>query len=598
MTTLTANSSLSDWLADSEGGPLIRGLLEKAGIPESMVAPAAGMPLQQLAQMSGGALTKEGVEELVLKVNGGEAPDQPEQSVAATTELLLVEAPAAIYRGTVDAKGNAVFAGIPFAEAPLGALRFRAPKALADTEETIDATTFRPGPAQGGSALQFESDDEVEKKPASGLSALGGGAMSIENSEDCLYLNVWTPDVDGTLPVIVWIYGGGFDIGSGAPPFTDGAALSRLTGAVVVSLNYRVGALGFGYWRGVGGDDWAQSSNLGLQDQMAALAWVRRNIASFGGDSANVTVAGESAGAFSIGSLLGIPEARALFDKAIMHSGSTSRIFPVDTADSIAHDLMAALGVTTMEQLQQLDVQAILDVQARVVDGDIGRRNLPGGRSWGAVLDGVVLREHPLTAVANGDAAHIPFIAAANRDETKPFQSGLGDAWNPADEVAILAEIARAGVSDAEAVLAAYRAVAGPEAAELGDLRTAFLSDAIYRRPATEAAAAQRAAGGQAWTYLFSAQPFGPSIGAGHGMDLLYVFDGLSRMGLANESNLAVQKALLDSWAAFARAGDPGWPMYDYDTPNTTRQFGGAEDLISEPPLNGVRNEWPLAEGK
>jgi para-nitrobenzyl esterase len=512
------------------------------------------------------------------------------------TRYLTVAAPAGAFVGTLHDDGSAVFAGIPFAQPPVGELRFRPPQPLRDAQDAIDATRFRAAPAQVASALAVSTRSADEGEPAaSGLGVVAAGTNAFETSEDCLYLNVWTPDPSGSLPVIVWIYGGGFDIGSAAPPITHGAALSRLTGAVVVSINYRVGALGFGHWRGVAGEAWAESSNLGLRDQIAGLAWVRRNIAAFGGDAARVTVAGQSAGGFSIGSLLAIPAARTMFDKAIMHSGSTRRIFAADTADSIARDLMARLSVDTIEQLQRVDVARILAAQSQVIDTDIGRRNLAGGRSWGVVLDGELLTEYPLEAVARGAARGIPLMVGANRDETLPFASGLGPAWVPADEAALLAEIARTDAANPQAVLDAYRAQSPALAtAALGELRSAFLTDAIYRRPAIETAAAQRSADGHAWSYLFSAAPFGPAVGAGHGTDLAYAFDTLADTGQSTEQNRAIQSAFMGAWGEFARTGHPGWREYDYATPDSTRQFGGASDFLSEPAFGPIRDAWPV----
>ncbi len=236
--------------------------------------------------------------------------------------------PAGTLIGVETADGGALFAGIPFAAPPVGALRFRPPQPIPDATDDVDAIAFGPAPAQAQGALG-RRDPDAPRPPMSPTMQRMMAAMGrrVESSEDCLTLNVWTPELPEARPetgrgagvaaatrngrrsqlqrpVIVWIYGGGFENGTAAPPTTDGAALSRVTGCVVVSINYRVGVLGWGYWAGLGGEDWADSSNLGLQDQIAGLAWVRRNIAALGGDPGRITVAGKSAGAFSIGSLL------------------------------------------------------------------------------------------------------------------------------------------------------------------------------------------------------------------------------------------------------------------------------------------------------
>ncbi|MGW0846430.1 carboxylesterase family protein [Streptomyces sp. NPDC002787] len=179
------------------------------------------------------------------------------------------------------------------------------------------------------------------------------------------------------------------------------------------------------------GSQWAGSTNLALQDQMAALRWVGDNIASFGGDPGNITVAGQSAGAFSIGALLAAPAAAGLFHKAILQSGSTSRIFDRATATTIAEDLIIALRLDSPEDLLTVTFRRILDAQSTVVTGDIGQRNLPGGRSWGAVLDGSVLPVAPQQAVADGAAAGIPLLVGATRDEARVFQMIGGDSFRP-----------------------------------------------------------------------------------------------------------------------------------------------------------------------
>ncbi|MGC9541182.1 carboxylesterase family protein [Streptomyces sp. UG1] len=318
------------------------------------------------------------------------------------TVTLLTDTTTGTVRGSVLPHGGRLFAGIPFAAPPVGELRFRPPQPPRPWQGVRQADSFAPAPAQGASSL-VPGASRTSTFPAFPTAEIR------ETSEDCLYLNVWTPTTtaeDALRPVIVWIYGGGYDAGSAAPPYSDGATLARQTGAVVVTANYRLGALGFLHLADLG-SQWAGSTNLALQDQMAALSWVRDNIASFGGDPGNITVAGQSAGAFSIGALLAAPAAAGLFHKAILQSGSTSRIFDRATATTMAEDLISALRLDSPEDLLTVACQRILDVQSTVVTGDIGQRNLPGGRSWGAVLDGSVLPVAPQQAVADGAAADI-----------------------------------------------------------------------------------------------------------------------------------------------------------------------------------------------
>ncbi|MDR1799657.1 MAG: carboxylesterase family protein [Bifidobacteriaceae bacterium] len=501
----------------------------------------------------------------------------------------FADAPAGRFRGVRQGAKAGVFAGIRFAAPPVGRWRFRPPRPVPDAVRLVDATCFRAAPAQ--SLPAFASGGGKSGEPAAAIGAALGRA---EASEDCLYLNVWTPDVRGRRPVIVWVYGGGFETGSASPPLTDGGALSRLTGAVVVAANYRLGALGFGYWAGVGGPDWAESSNLGLQDQAAALAWVRRNIAAFGGDPGNVTVAGESAGAFLIGALLGAPQ--GLFDKAILQSGGAGRIFSAETGDVLARALLDAVGVATVEELQAVEVDRILSAQREVIDLDVGRRNLPGGRSWGVVLDGTVVPRHPLEAVGDGSTAEIPLLVGANRDEVRSYRATGGNGFVASDLESLLAEFTRAGVATPSALYQAYRERVGDDA-DMAVLRESFLTDAVYRRPVSDLAAAQRAAGGRVWASLFSAEPFGPQMGAFHGADLLYVFDHLAALGFDSEANRRVRDELTGAWARFVRDGDPGWDQWDAGARPNARLFGGDGFLVSEPPDDEILRLWPLQRG-
>ena len=453
-----------------------------------------------------------------------------------------------------------------------------------------EAGRFAAAPAQGASSLMPEGGQKstFPTFPTAEIT---------DTSEDCLYLNVWIPPVaagSAPLPVIVWVYGGGFEAGSAAPPYSDGAALARQTGAVVVTANYRLGALGFLHLADLG-SRWAGSTNLALQDQVAALRWVRDNIASFGGDPGNVTMAGQSAGAFSIGALLAVPAAAGLFHKAILQSGNTSRLFDRATATSMAQDLITALRLDDAEGLLSVPLRRILDVQSTVVTGDIGQRNLPGGRSWGAVLDGSVLPVAPQQAVAEGAAAAIPLLVGLTRDEVRVFQMIGGDSFRPADEGALHAEMRRIGTADPAKLLDAYRGRIG--AGDLADLRSAFLGDAIYRFPAARLARAQVAAGGRAYHYLLVDEPCGPALGAFHGVDLLYVFDKLSLVGADTQEHLAVRDSLVGAWAAFAADGEPGWPVHDAHAADNSRAVGGSQaagtGMITEPPADGVTALWP-----
>ena len=470
----------------------------------------------------------------------------------------------------IQQQGGILFAGIPFAQPPTGPLRLRPPQPVRPWSGVREADTFPPAPAQGGTALA------------------AGALMDWPNDEDCLYLNLFTPALDGARPVIVWIYGGGFEIGTASAPMTDVAALARATGAVVVAMNYRVGALGWLHLADLGGPEWAGSTNLGLQDQIAALHWVRENIAAFGGDPGNITVAGESAGAFSIGALLAAPSAAGTFHRAILSSGGTERVFSTETATAIAKDLLTALGIATLAELEDVPTKRLLEVQGTVTESDIARRNLPGGRAWGVALDGTILPTHPTTAVRNGAAAHLPLLVSTNRDEIKAFEQLPGFA--PANEDALLADIRQAGFDRPAPVLAAYH-TRHPNA-DLTELRSRFLTDAIYAVPADKLAQSQIQAGGKAYRAVFAADPFGPAAGTPHGMDLAFIFDLLAANNLATPANQAIRDTLHASWRHFTQTGTPGWPPYNTQAPNNTQLLAHPATTTTQPPPDQATTHW------
>jgi para-nitrobenzyl esterase len=381
---------------------------------------------------------------------------------------VLVETRRGRVRG--ESEGSlAIFRGIPYARPPVGPRRFAPPEPPEAWAGTRDATRFGPSAPQNG--------------------ALIGPIMSLgigRTDEDCLYLNVWTPAADGRQrPVLVWIHGGAFLLGSGSQMLYDGAALARRGDVVVVTINYRLGAFGFLRLRDRFGQRLPATGNEGLLDQVAALTWVRDEIAAFGGDPDQVTIFGESAGSMSCATLLGLPRARGLFHRAILQSGGANFVWPREIATEISDHVLDELGIGSPEALQALGATRILDVQRRFF-GDLllgedhvlgglspagqrvagamflglslaqrrfgrltapltrglaealkrrGRRR-PAGRAdamaplrrlrtqglpFQPVVDGEVLPSDPLTAIAAGAARHVPLLIGTNRDESKLF---------------------------------------------------------------------------------------------------------------------------------------------------------------------------------
>jgi|SRR5271157_246176 len=471
-----------------------------------------------------------------------------------------------------------VFRGIPFAEPPVGERRFRAPEPVSPWPGIRDATQF------AGAAPQ----------PKLALAALPGMDVGPQ-SEDCLYLNVYAPAGAGPQarkPVMVWIHGGGFVIGSGAQSIYDARALARRGDVVVVTINYRLGALG---WMDLGEQDDLAAQNAGLLDQVAALRFVREQIAAFGGDPGNVTIFGESAGGMSVGTLMGCPAARGLFHKAIPQSGSCQAIHADrDSSAAVTAAMLAMLGLATphVRHLRELAAEKILAAQQQVTLQLL----LAGGRNllpFQPVVDGSVLPRHPIDVVAAGGARNVPLLVGTTLDEWKLF-SFMDTELRRIDDGKMVTRLQqRLAHADGAKIVAGYRA-SRPQA-EGPAIWVAMETDRVFRLPAIRLAEAQLAMGSEVYMYLFTwpSPAFGGVLGACHAIELPFVFDCLDLPGAANFVGAGPEaKQLagwtLDSWAAFAHRGDPSlaggrsWPRYDA-TRRATMEIGARCRVLDDP---------------
>jgi para-nitrobenzyl esterase len=440
----------------------------------------------------------------------------------------------------------------------------------------------RPAETWTGVRDAFEFGPQAPQTP--GLLEAAFGLADWPMSEDCLSLNVWTPradaDADARRPVLVFLHGGAFTNGTGAVPWYHGDAFARV-GCVLVTLNYRLGALGYLHLADLDGERFAGSGNLGLLDQVAALDWVHANIAGFGGDPGNVTVFGESAGGASVLALLACPAAAGRFRRAIAQSPSILQLRTRVQATAAAEQVLARLGVGTgqLDRLLTVPVPALLDAQAAFVGPELFTAFAP--TPDGTVLPGPVM-ESAATSAA-------PLLIGTNRDELFLF-TALDGRTATVDEAA-LRKVARRYAGDgADALMAAY-AAARPGRTP-GQLGAAIAGDDAFWLPAIGLAEARRA---PTWMYRFDwATPvFGGVLGACHGVELPFVFDTLeaARGFIGDNPGLSALAAEVHgAWVAFATTGDPGWAAYD-DGRRATMRFDAPSTVVDDPD-GDLRARW------
>ncbi|MFZ5669285.1 MAG: carboxylesterase/lipase family protein [Pseudomonadota bacterium] len=460
-------------------------------------------------------------------------------------------------------EGVVAFKGIPYAAPPTGDLRFAPPRPPAPWTEVRDAA------ALGHPAVQMPS-----ASAASPTSDLGRALQAVfpvaadvaAQSEDCLVLNVWTPKPDrGKRPVMVWLHGGGFAYGSAGWPMYDGANLAARGEVVVVGVNHRLNVFGY-----VQLDAAPGSGNAGMLDLVAALEWVRDNIAAFGGDPDNVTLFGESGGGAKVSYLLAMPRARGLFHKAIVQSGPGVRAVPIDRARALAADLFAELGLAAG------DVAALRAVPAdRLIRAAYAAEaKQPGAgfdrSGFSPVVDGDILPRHPWDPDAPDTARDVPVLIGINKDEMTLFMASAP--WfGRLDEAGLDAMAQATFGARAPAVLAALRRdFPGDSPTYLATHLTTY-----GRMFAGSVQIAERKAGqggARAWMYLLEWEtPVGP-FRAPHTLEIPLVFDTVetSRPLLGPGPEPQVMAAQMSAaWLAFARNGDPNtpllprWPAYD-----------------------------------
>jgi para-nitrobenzyl esterase len=484
------------------------------------------------------------------------------QAAAGTTTLQTPDGD--VTGDLVDGIGR--FRGIPFAEPPVGALRFRAPVASKTWKGVREALAFAPA------AMQV-------------------GAQGPHHNEDCLYLNVWMPAGKGPFPVLVWIHGGGYLTGSAAG--TDGSAFAR-QGVACVTVAYRLGALGFMDLGPLLGPDYAGSANNGMRDLVCALGWVKRNIAAFGGDPARVTIGGQSAGAKAVATLMAIPQATDLFHAAISESGGGERADTALQAAAVARSFgeqwrrdQPAAG-ESFADLLTAPATSLMATQRRFLAASplpFPLRPQIDGASGGAFLPSL-----PVKAVAGGSARGKRLLIGSNLDESASFLGAHPDK-DPTGR-----DLNNLDLDRFDAVLAEYKTLYPEMLAPERRIRAVTAEE--YWVESVRLADANTGGGGQTWMYRmdFAALAGGMKGEANHGVELAFVWDKLTPAESADPAGVELEHTMHGAWLAFlqgrppAAPGLPVWPVYRQGTRPT--MIFGPRTHVEERPLESELRLW------
>lgn len=439
-----------------------------------------------------------------------------------------------------DAKGVSAFWGVHYGQPTGGERRFKPAVAVAPWDGIREATRFADVCPQTGTGGRG-SDQQREPLPM---------------SEDCLALNVWTPGLTGSRPVMVWLHGRGYAQGAGSEGWYDGTNMAARGDIVVVTINHRLNVFGYLELAEVGGAEFVSSGNVGMLDVQLALQWVHDNIRAFGGDPANVTIFGESGGGSKVATMMGMPSARGLFHKAIIQSGPSRTATPLADATATARRVMDLVHVSTVDALQQVPFADLL----AAVDG-AGLTGL-----MRPVVDGTVIPQDMFVGRSTPSAVGVPLMIGSNRDEQIYF-SRNEDISRDMDEAELLERIRAMYGRDAEPLIGEYRkSRPGSTPWQLyiaiGSARMGYGSIQL---------AEVHQASAPVYLYMFEFEASRQSL-ATHAAEVRFAFGNASDRPNAMPGAAVVEDAMSNAWIAFARTGNPShhgipqWPVYDVST--------------------------------
>jgi para-nitrobenzyl esterase len=512
----------------------------------------------------------------------GQSAPAAAQTAKSSGQDVIVETAFGKVRGR-RANGISTFKGIPYGASTATAGRFMPAKKPAAWTGTRDALDFGPSCSQ----LPGFKTPEIQL-----MQNLAGGA----SSEDCLVLNVWTPATDGAKrPVMFWLHGGGFQFGSGSQPFYDGENLARRGNVVTITINHRLGCLGYLHLADLGGPSFAKSGNVGILDAVTALEWVRDNVERFGGDPKNVMIFGESGGGSKVSTLLGMPAAKGLFQKAAIESGPALTATTREAATRTATAFLTTLGLdkTKLDRLQNLPVQQLIEAQSMTRGG------------FSPVRDGDVIPEHMFEPTATRLSEDVPLLIGSNKDEGTFLLQSEADLFTM-DEAALRSKVKNAMGSEeaASRVLDLYRRTY-PKARPT-DYWVQVYTDRSMRTRSI-ALAERKAALNKAPVYMYffawDTVGFGGKYKAMHMAEIPFVFDNIANAE-AMTHKLPEAQTLADkmssAWIAFAKSGNPAtkelpqWSPYSADH-RATMIFDN-NPRVENDPARELREFWAKEE--
>ena len=456
-----------------------------------------------------------------------------------------------IYNGFIDKRGVRTWRGIPYAKPPVGKLRWHAPKPLTPSDNEFDAKKF------GSSPMQARDPFEA--------------ASLLKQSEDCLTLNIWTSGAKNNLPVMVFIPGGGFVGGGSGDPLYNGANLAANHDVIVVTINYRVNIFGFMNFAAID-SSFEDSGYLGLKDQIAALQWVKENIAEFGGDPDNITVFGESAGAASAMLLMVTPAAQGLFKKVIAQSGHLAFYHTFEQSARLAEHFMELGGFKNMRELMKKPVEELMATYTKLCDENLYTTEI----DYFPTCDGKYLPAHPLKALSDDAARDVKLLTGTTADEYRYWAVYFDDmieAIKPFHKK-LIPNVYEGEFSEPEVLYQTWEKVHPEFAALKSDERYLEFTNQLDWRVGQELAAEYQSKFNSVYFYLFSQASPDKNLGSCHAIDLPFVFDNPSEE-IEPKPSAKLVKQVQATWVSFATTGNPNnalipdWKPYTADDRQT-----------------------------